>query len=295
MSIPRELLKKIRKIEINTARLVNQQLAGQYHSVFKGRGMAFSEVRQYQVGDDVRFIDWNVSARMNEPYVKLFAEEREMTVVLLVDMSASGLFGTGLQSKREVAAEIAAMVAFSAIKNNDRVGLIIFTDEVELLVPPKKGKKHVLRVISDILTFEPRSRRTDLKVALEVLGKVASRRSVAFLVSDFVAPDNGWQRTLQVSARRHDLIPVVIADPFEERPPGLGLVTLEDLESGELVEIDAGSTQVAAYAKEVARRRQEREQRWRKLELDFVNVNTGAAYVDALVRFFRARELRMRH
>jgi uncharacterized protein (DUF58 family) len=293
MAIPRELFKKIRKIEINTARLVNQQLAGQYHSVFKGRGMAFSEVRQYQIGDDVRFIDWNVSARMREPYVKLFTEEREMTVVLLVDMSASGLFGTRLQSKREVAAEIAAMVAFSAIKNNDRVGLIIFTDEVELMIPPKKGKKHVLRVISEILSFKPKSRKTNLTCALDVLGKIARRRSVAFLVSDFVA--EGWQRAMSVAARRHDLIPVVIADPFEELPPKLGLVTFEDLETGELVELDLGAEQVRQYQAQTARRRAEREQLWRRLEVDYVNVRTDRPYVDALVAFFRARERRMRH
>src|SRR5262245_43509013 len=220
MSIPRELLKKIRKIEIHTARLVNQQLAGHYQSVFKGRGMAFSEVRQYQAGDDVRFIDWNVSARMNEPYVKLFTEEREMTVVLLVDMSASGLFGSGLQSKREVAAEVAALVAFSAIKNNDRVGLIIFTDRVETFVPPKKGKKHVLRVISEILTYQPSSARTDLRGALDYLGKIARRRAVAFLVSDFLA--DGWNHALQVASRRHDLVPVVIGDPMEEALPRMG-------------------------------------------------------------------------
>src|SRR3954471_11241950 len=179
--LTRELLKKIRKIEIVTERLVRDRMAGQYHSVFKGRGIAFSEVREYMPGDDIRLIDWNVSARMNEPYVKLFVEEREMTVILLVDMSASGRFGSIEQSKREVAAEVAALVAFSAIKNNDRVGLIIFTDTVELFVPPKKGKKHVLRVITEILTFQPRSRKTDLRAALDYLGKIARRRSVGFL------------------------------------------------------------------------------------------------------------------
>src|SRR5688572_5149531 len=200
--IPRELLKKIRKIEIYTSKLVNDQLAGQYQSVFKGRGMAFSEVRQYLPGDDVRLIDWNVSARMNEPFVKLFVEEREMTVMLMVDMSASGVFGTVEQSKREIAAEVSALVAFSAIKNNDRVGLIIFTDEVELFVPPKKGKKHVLRVISEILTFQPKSPRTDLRVGLDFFGKVARRRAVGFLVSDFLA--DGWYHPLRISAQRHD-------------------------------------------------------------------------------------------
>ena len=201
MAIPRELLKKIRKIEIYTNRLVNNQLAGQYQSVFKGRGMAFSEVRQYVPGDDVRAIDWNVSARMNDPHVKLFTEERDRTVNLIIDMSASGLFGSRTQAKREVAAEIAALVAFSAIKNDDRVGLIVFTDKVELYVPPKKGKKHVLRVVREILTFKPQSPRTNLGVALDYLGKVGRRKSVAFLVSDFVA--YGWERQLQIANKRH--------------------------------------------------------------------------------------------
>jgi uncharacterized protein (DUF58 family) len=293
MSIPRELLKKIRKIEIHTARLVNQQLAGHYKSVFKGRGMAFSEVRQYQAGDDVRFIDWNVSARMNEPYVKLFTEEREMTVVLLVDMSASGLFGSLSQSKREVAAEVAALVAFSAIKNNDRVGLIIFTDRVERFVPPKKGKKHVLRVISEILTYRPDSPRTDLRGALDYLGKIAHRRAVAFLVSDFLS--DGWNHALQVASRRHDLVPVVIGDPMEEALPKVGLVTFEDLETGELIDFDTSGPEGKVYRERVEKRRAEREQLLKRLKVDFVNVRTDRPYVDALTAFFRARERRMRH
>ncbi len=293
MSIPRELLKKIRKIEIHTARLVNQQLAGQYQSVFKGRGMAFSEVRQYLPGDDVRLIDWNVSARMNEPYVKLFVEEREMTVVLLVDMSASGRFGSLTQSKREVAAEVAALVAFSAIKNNDRVGLIIFTDRVERFVPPKKGKKHVLRVITEILTFEPDSTRTDLRAGLEYLGNIARRRSVAFLVSDFLAEN--WTHALRVAGKKHDLVPVVIGDPMEEKLPKLGIVTFEDFETGQILEFDSSGPEGREYAAYVAHRRAEREALLKRMSFDFVNVRTDRPYVDALVAFFRARERRMRH
>lgn len=293
MSIPRELLKKIRKIEIYTSKLVNQQLAGQYQSVFKGRGMAFSEVRQYLAGDDVRLIDWNVSARMNEPYVKLFVEEREMTVILLVDMSASGIFGSLTQSKREVAAEVAALVAFSAIKNNDRVGLIIFTDRVERFVPPKKGKKHVLRVVSEILTFEPGSPRTDLRAGLEYLGNIARRRSVAFLVSDFLA--DGWGHALKVAARKHDVVPVVIGDPMEEALPKLGIVSFEDFESGGILEFDTGGPEAREYAALVRRRREEREALLKRMSVDFVNVRTDRPYVDALVAFFRARERRMRH
>jgi uncharacterized protein (DUF58 family) len=291
--LPRELLKKIRKIEIYTSKLVNDQLAGHYVSVFKGRGVAFSEVRGYLPGDDVRLIDWNVSARMNEPYVKLFVEEREMTVILLVDMSASGRFGSRARSKREIAAEVAALVAFSAIKNNDRVGLIIFTDQVERFVPPKKGRKHVLRVITEILSFEPRSPRTDLRVALEYLGRIARRRSVAFLVSDFLA-DN-WAHALRVAGRRHDLVPVVISDPMEEELPRVGLVSFEDYESGRVIEFDTSGPEGRAYTALTRRQREEREALLKRLQVDLVNVRTDRPYVDALVAFFRARERRMRH
>lgn len=290
MAIPRELLKKIRKIEIYTSRLVNNQLAGQYHSVFKGRGMAFSEVRQYSPGDDVRAIDWNVSARMNDVFVKLFTEERDRTVNLLIDMSASGLFGSSIQAKREVAAEIAALVAFSAIKNDDRVGLIVFTDKVELYVPPKKGKKHVLRVVREILTFQPQSPRTNLGVALDYLGKVGRRKSVAFLVSDFVA--YGWERQLQIANKRHDVVPVVITDPMEEKLPSVGLVTFEDVETGEVVEFDSSGPEAAMFHDAMVRQRVNREQALRRLKMDFVNVRTNKPYVDALVQFFRARAKR---
>src|SRR3954451_16592113 len=208
--LTRDLLRKIRKIEIVTERLVRDRMAGQYHSVFKGSGIAFSEVREYMPGDDIRQIDWNVSARMNEPYVKLFIEEREMTVLLLVDMSASGRFGSREQEKRELAAELAAILAFSAIRNNDRVGLIIFTDEVERFVPPKKGKKHVLRVISEILSFKPRSPRTSIGGALAFLGRIARRRAVAFVISDFLAPLGSYERSLRIAARRHDLVPITV-------------------------------------------------------------------------------------
>ena len=289
--IPRELLKKIRKIEIYTNRLVNNQLAGQYHSVFKGRGMAFSEVRQYVPGDDVRAIDWNVSARMNDPHVKLFTEERDRTVNLMIDMSASGLFGSHIQAKRDVAAEIAALVAFSAIKNDDRVGLIVFTDQVESYLPPKKGKKHVLRVVREILTFRPSSPRTNLAAGLEYLGKVGRRKSVAFLVSDFLA--QGWERSLQMANRRHDVVPVVITDPMEEALPRVGLVTFEDAETGEIVEFDTSGPEAALFHQHASRQRFLREQALRRLKMDVVNVRTDRPYVDALVQFFRARAKRM--
>lgn len=289
--LTRELIKKIRKIEIHTSRLVNDRLAGQYHSVFKGRGMSFSEVRQYQHGDDVRLIDWNVTARTNEAYVKLFTEEREMTVMLLVDMSASGRFGSA-QRKRDIAAEVGAMLAFSAIKNNDRVGLIIFTDKVEMFLPPKKGKKHVLRVISEILSYEPGGRTTDLKEGLEFLGRVATRRSVAFMISDFLA--GGYQHALRVAHKRHDLVPIVISDPVEENLPKLGFVAFEDFETGELLEFDTSGPEARAYEKAVKRQREERETMFRKMKIDFVNVRTDREYVKPLVQFFEARERRMR-
>jgi uncharacterized protein (DUF58 family) len=305
--IARELIKKIRKIEIHTNRLVNDQMAGSYHSVFKGRGMAFEEVRQYQPGDDIRLIDWNVSARMNDVYVKLFVEEREMTVMLLVDMSASGLFGTQLQSKREIAAEMAAVVAFSAIKNNDRVGLIIFTDEVEKFVPPKKGKKHVLRVVSEILSYQPRSPRTDLAAGLEFLARVSKRRSVVFLITDFLAaPPEGepldparhalgpeLEHAVKVVARKHDLVPVTITDPLEEELPPLGLVELLDFETGEPVLFDASGPEAVALAAFARRAREARHGFFRKLKVDFVNVRTDRPYLPALVDFFKARERRL--
>ena len=290
--IPRELVKKLRKIEIRTAKLANEQLAGGYHSVFKGRGMAFSEVRQYQPGDDVRFIDWNVSARMNDTYVKVFTEEREMTVMLLVDLSASERFGAVARPKVETVAEVAALLAFSAIKNNDRVGLILFTDHVEKYVPPKKGKGHVMRVVSEILTAHPEGAGTDLSGALDLLGGVAKRKSVAFLVSDFQA--HGWERSLRVAAAKHDLIPVTVTDPREDELPDLGLALLEDLETGTLVEVDTSDAKVrATYAAAVAKQRARREQLFRRLRIDHVAVSTASDYVRPISDMFRARQRRM--
>lgn len=293
--LTRELLKKIRKIEIVTERLVRDRMAGQYHSVFKGSGIAFSEVREYIPGDDIRLIDWNVSARMNEPYVKLFVEEREMTVLLLVDMSASGRFGSREQEKRELAAELAAVLAFSAIRNGDRVGLIVFTDQVERFVPPKKGKKHVLRVISEILSFEPRSARTSLGAGLDFLGRIARRRAVAFLVSDFLALPAEYERSLRVAARRHDLVPVTVTDPLEEALPPVGLLELEDPETGEVVVFDASGPEARAFADESRARRAARDALFARLDLDAIAVRTDRAYLPALTTFFEARARRQRH
>ena len=267
--IPKEIVKKLRKIEIHTARLANDQLAGSYHSVFKGRGMAFSEVRQYQPGYDVRFIDWNVSARMQDTYVKIFTEEREMTVMLLVDLSASERFGAVGRPKLETLAEVAALLAFSAIKNNDRVGLIMFTDRVERFIPPKKGKGHVMRVVAEILNAKPEGKGTDLRSALDMLGHVLKRRSVVFLLSDFIqtpaASNASYEKPLRLSAARHDLIPIEIADRREEELPDLGLVLCEDLETGELFEVDTTSRAARdAYATRIAKQRAAREQLWKR-------------------------------
>ena len=291
--IPKELIKKLRKIEIRTSRLANDQLAGGYHSVFKGRGMAFSEVRQYQPGDDVRFIDWNVSARMSETYVKVFTEEREMTVMLLVDLSGSERFGSQGRPKVETVAEVAALLAFSAIKNNDRVGLILFTDRIEKYLPPKKGKGHVMRVVTEILNAQPEGEGTDLTVALDLLGHVARRKSVAFLVSDFIA--GGFERQMRIAAARHDLIPIQVVDPREEELPDVGLALVEDLESGEVLEIDTSDERVrAAYRRRVAKQRQKREELFRRLSVDHITVHTHQDYVRPLTDLFRRRGRRMK-
>ncbi len=297
--IARELIKKIRKIEIYTTRLVNDQLAGSYQSVFKGRGMAFDEVRQYQPGDDIRLIDWNVSARMNDVYVKRFVEEREMTVMLLVDMSASSLFGTSQQIKREMAAEMAAVVAFSAIKNNDRVGLFIFTDEVAHFVPPKKGRTHVLRVIRDILEFNaPASPNTATGIpeAVKYLMNITKKRSVAILLSDFfISPPEmpGVQRALSVAAQRHDFVAYVTRDQADETLPTGGLVTLEDLEGGGLYLVDSSSRSVQRKFRRAALEdRANVETLLKRLSIDYEVIWTEQDYIPAVNRLFSRRARR---
>jgi uncharacterized protein (DUF58 family) len=288
-----ELFKKARKIEIAARRLVDEQLAGQYHSVFKGRGLIFSDVRPYYAGDDIRTIDWNITARMNFPHVKQFVEERDRTVNLMIDMSASGYFGSRGAAKRELAAELAAVVAFSAIKNNDRVGLYIVTDRVEKFVPPKKGRRHVLRVIGEILAFEPQSRGTDLAAALDLLGKIARRRSVVFLVSDFLS--EGWEQAMRIARQRHELVPVVVGDPLESQLPAVGLLVLEDLESGDVVELDTSGYAGREFARRAKLAAYLRDQALRRLNVDVVEIQTNASYVDALIAFFKARAKRMAH
>jgi len=288
-----ELFKKAKKIEIASRRLVDEQLAGQYHAVFKGRGLIFSDVRPYYAGDDVRTIDWNITARMNAPHVKQFVEERDRTVNLVIDMSASGYFGSQGASKRDTAAELAAVVAFSAIKNNDRVGLYIVTDKVERYVPPKKGRRHVLRVIGEILAFEPTSRKTDLAAGLDFLGKVAKRRSVVFFVSDFLS--DGWERAMRIATQRHELVPVVVGDPMEAALPSVGLLMLEDLETGQVIEVDTSSRARRDFERRAREAAALRDQTLRRLNVDVVTVTTDQPYVDALVAFFRARAKRMAH
>jgi uncharacterized protein (DUF58 family) len=291
--IPKELLKALRKLEITTSRLANQQLSGNYSSVFRGQGLAFREVRQYEPGDDIRAIDWNVSARMDHPYVKVFTEEREMTVMLVADLSASEGFGTIRAPKSQVAAEVGAVCAFSAVKNDDRVGLIISTDRVEKIVPPKKGRKHVMRVVREILGASPQHTGTDLGVALQTLCNVARRRSVAFLLSDFFT--EGYERSLALAAARHDVIPVLLVDPRDEELPDVGLAHFEDLESGETLVVDTSSRAVRDhYRTQMQHQRATAVQLFRKLGLDHCVVRTDRSYVEPLHQLFTRRARRAR-
>jgi len=292
MRDPKEILKKIRRIELRTRRLVDSSFAGSYHSVFKGRGMNFEEVREYTPGDDIRSIDWNVTARMNVPYVKKFTEEREMTVMLLVDVSASGTFGSVESSKRELAAEVASILAFSAIQNNDKVGLLLFSDEVELFIPPKKGRLHTLRLIREMLFFEPRRRGTSLAVALDYLNKVTSRKAVVFLISDFISAE--FIKPLTVTSKRHDLVAMPVIDPGEETLPDVGLLTLEDAETGRQIEINTSSRGVAAaFAAMEDRRHDDLEKVFRQRRIDVVPLRTDRDYLLPLRAFFEKRERRL--
>ncbi len=289
--IPKEILEKVRRIQIYTDRMVSEALAGEYHSVFKGRGMEFEEVREYQPGDEIRTIDWNVTARMGQPYIKSFREERELTVMLVVDLSASGTFGTTDKLKKELIAEFCAVLALSAVRNNDKVGLLLFTDRVEKFVPPKKGKNHVLRVIRELLFFEPVSRKTDIRIALEYLNQVTHRKTVTFLVSDFLA--DGYEQDLRLSAKRHDLVAVAVTDPREEILPGMGLLELEDSETGARVVVDTGSRAFRAeFEKRAARVRGSRQDEFRKAGVDLIEIDTENPYLQTLHQFFRNRERR---
>lgn len=292
--IPRDILRKVRQIEIRTRHLVNEVFAGQYHSVFKGRGMEFDEVREYLPGDDIRAIDWNVTARMGHPYVKKFVEERELTVMLVADISASNRFGSTPQLKKDLIAELTAVLAFAAIRNNDRVGLALFTDEVECYVPPRKGTSHVLRVVREALVHPPRRRATSVVPALEFLNHVMTRRAVCFLISDFLFPDPA-ERLLAVTARRHDLIGVVVGDRREQAWPRAGLVWWEDAETGEARLLDTSDDRTRrALTKRQAVRREALLGRLRRAGIDPIEVTAGESYERALIQFFRERERRMR-
>lgn len=316
--IPRDILKKIRLIELRTNRLVSETLAGQYHSVFKGQGMNFDEVREYQPGDDVRSIDWNVTARMSHPYIKKFVEERELTVMLVVDLSGSGLFGSGAQSKRELAAEIASVLAFSATRNNDKVGLILFTAGVEKYIPPRKGRSHVLRVIRDILFYEPRRPGTEMNSALQFLSRVVPHRSIVVVISDFLGQSAPTRRemaahlrrhvilsetlgqaslsALRQANRRHDVVAVQITDRFELELPNLGYLVLKDAETGEVIEVNTGDDR---RRKAFADRQQGRQRDLRRLfssaGIDSIQLRTDRPYAAELGKFFETREKRRRH
>jgi uncharacterized protein (DUF58 family) len=297
--IPREILKKIRQIEIRTNRVVTESLAGAYHSVFKGQGMNFDEVREYQPGDDVRAIDWNVTARMNHPFIKKFVEERELTLMLVVDVSGSGLFGSRGQSKRELAAEIASVLAFSAIRNNDKVGLILFTDEVEKFIPPRKGRGHVLRVIREVLYYDPKRRGTNLNAALEFLMRVQSHKAVTVVVSDFLTEDGAGvlpkatQTALRQTNRKHDVVAVQITDRYELELPALGRLILEDAETGEVVELSTGNASSRdAFALRQEKHLGELAKQFRSSGIDSIQLRTDQPYGAALGKFFETREKR---
>lgn len=289
---PKELLKKVRRIHIRTSHVANDLFAGHYHSAFKGHGMEFEEVREYQPGDEIRRIDWNVTARQGKPFVKRFREERELTVMLVVDVSGSQNFGSAGQLKRELAAEVGATLAFSAIKNNDKVGLIAFSDRIERYVKPDKGLRHVLRVIRELLTIEASGKGTDIAGALDYLSRVSTRRAVVFLISDFQAAD--YDRQLRVARRRHDLIPIAIADPREAALPNVRYIDLIDSETGERVTVDTSS---AAFRREyeslVAAGAEARKKSFRRFKTDTIDLVTGQSFIDPLTRFFRAREARL--
>jgi uncharacterized protein (DUF58 family) len=289
--LTKELLKQVRQIEIRTKGLVNQVFSGEYHSVFKGRGMEFSEVREYQFGDDIRNIDWNVTARFGHPFIKVFEEERELTVMLMVDLSGSLMFGSASKTKQRIAAELSAILAFSALKNNDKVGLILFTDKIEKFVPPRKGRKHVLRIIREVLSFAPEGNSTNIRGALEFMNNAIKKRSIAFLISDFM--DEGFEKILRIVGKKHDLIGIVLDDRREKEIPNLGLIKLSDAETGEERWIDTSSRRVRGqmllYRKE---KEKIRNSMFVTSRLDKIEVTTGSNYIQPLVQFFRRREKR---
>lgn len=289
--LPKEVLENVRRLEIGTKGLVNEIFSGEYHTVFKGRGMEFAEVREYVPGDDIRLIDWNVSARTGSPFVKVFSEERELSMMLVVDMSRSGTFGSSYRMKDEVAIEICALLAFSAMKNNDKVGLLIFTDRVEKFIPPRKGRQHVLRVLREIVYHEPENRGTNMNSALEYLLRVIRRNSVVFILSDFM--DDGFQKSLRVVSSKHDVIAIKVTDKLEIQLPDAGLISLVDAETGENVVVDTSDEKIRNSYSALKQAQQEGlEKMFKKINLDYINIKTGESYVEPLYKFFRKRAKR---
>ncbi len=300
--IPKEIFKRVRQIEITTSRLVTDVFAGQYHSIFKGQGMEFDEVREYQIGDDIRFIDWNVTARTGKAHVKKFVEERELTVMILIDASPSCQFATVNKLKSQLSAEIASVISLSAIGNNDKVGLIIFTDQIEKYVPPRKGRQHVLRVIREILYFQPKGKATDIEHALEYLNKVTKRKSICFLISDFFqkgisespVPYKDFTNKLAIANKRHDLIAITLNDPREIEMPDCGILTLKHAESGDIFYVDSNDKAYRGrYAQKNSDRLSRREQLFKRLGIDYVDIYTDKSYSDSLIKFFMKRKRRI--
>ncbi len=290
----REILKKVRRIEIRTRRIVDELISGEYHSSFKGQGMEFDEVREYQPGDDVRQIDWNVTARYGTPFIKKFAEERELTVIILMDSSGSKQFGTADYYKSELAAELTALLAFAAIKNNDKVGMISFSDRIEKFIPPKKGRRNVLRLIREVLYTKPEGTGTDIAGAIEYFNRVIKRRAVLFIISDFIGDD--FRKPLLVAKRKHDTIAINITDPRELEIPKAGLLLLKDSETGETMWVDTASAGIQVRYAEAARRRQQNiADMFKHLNVDFVSLSTAGSYIEALTRFFKLRKLKRHH
>jgi len=290
--LSREIIKKIEKIHIHTNYLVNDIFAGEYESSFKGRGMEFEEVREYAPGDEIRSIDWNVTARMGRPFVKEFREERELTVMLLIDVSSSGLFGTVKEFKNEVAAELGAILAFAATKSNDKVGLIIFTDTVEKFIPPQKGRNHVWRVIREVIGHQPQKTNTDIKMALDFLNRVLNRRAVCFLISDFIS--EGYEKSLRITNKKHDLIAVSIADPRERELPSIGLIELEDAETGETILVDTADRSIREGFKTLNEKSTRvRNELFRSMGVDYIHIQTDRSLIDPIMKFFLLRERRI--
>ncbi len=290
--LPKEVIQKIRRIQITTSRLVTDFLSGNYESVFKGRGMEFDEVREYQPGDEIRSIDWNVTARMGRPFIKKYIEERQLTVMILLDASASSYFGTSKRLKSELAAEISAVLAFAAVKHNDRVGLIIFTDKIEKFIPPRKGQQHVLRVIREALYFKPKNKGTDIEGALRYLDNITTRRAVTFIISDFFAKD--FKRPLAVANKRHDCVAITITDPREMELPKAGIVELTDAETGSFFQVDTSSAKIRRIYSEKAKRKvEERAKIFGSIGVDHIDIRTDVPYLEEMIKFFKMRKKRI--